>query len=150
MGFKNDMSATNEVAIINGTSYRCEQGNWKLATIKYTWDNSEFGFCPSLTQCLVDPDGNGDNDNDPSAYSNSGTYIENPRCIETEQFIEDHYCDNGNWTSRTKLLATQLLDIQAVEDSFTLYCDYYSKILPPDPEPSVRNTLIEGKEFFLL
>ncbi|MBW2965697.1 hypothetical protein KY342_01180, partial [Candidatus Woesearchaeota archaeon] len=140
-----DMSATNEVAIINGTSYRCEKGEWELATIKYTWDNSQTGFCPSITQCLVDPDGNGANDNDPSRYSNSPTYTDNPRCINDTQFIEDHYCEDGNWTSRTKLLATQLLHIEAVEDSFTLYCDYYSKILPPGTE--TRDALIEGLSY---
>jgi hypothetical protein len=140
-----DMSADpNATVEINNTLYSCIKGDWKIAVKKFTWDYAEYGVCPSSTQCLIGLTGNADYNNNISMYFGPN-YNQNPICIETGQFIEDHYCHNGNWTSRTKLIATQLLDISGEINSFTLYCDKYNKILPGYGDTYVRDTLIEGK-----
>jgi len=88
-----------------GTSLRCINGNWTNSTLKYTPDGSP-GYCPNETQCLVDPMAANEND----------------QCIQSGQFVDDFYCENGNWSSRSKLLALELLKLKGNSD-FTLFCD---------------------------
>lgn len=110
--------------------YRCIHGNWNLTIKRWTWDNTAFGYCPTTTQCLVDPEGNAGNNNKPEKYD--GTHANNPKCIEDIQFIGDHYCDNGTWTSRTKFIVLQLLNLtheKGDPDNYTLFCDYYKLTL---------------------
>jgi len=139
-------SRPTEFLELDSKIFRCVAGDWVEADAKYTWDNAEKGFCPSETQCLVDIYGNVSFNNDESAYFGP-SWNQNPQCIETGQFIEDHYCHNGNWTSRTKLIATQLLNISGATSSFTLYCDKHNKILPGIGDTTYRDILIEGKDF---
>ena len=52
-------------------------------------------------------------------------------CTVGGSYIQDEYCENGIWTSRTKLIAIQLLDIvdKSVTDDYTLFCDSYQNTL---------------------
>jgi len=111
--------------------------------LRYTWDNKEYGWCPEQSQCLVNPGGNSANNNDPSKYDYSGdpefddptssaNSDDNPICINNTQYIGDHYCENGNWTTRTKLLAVQLLNLTEgsyAPNDYVLFCDEYDKVL---------------------
>ncbi|MEK6984487.1 MAG: hypothetical protein AABX33_07980 [Nanoarchaeota archaeon] len=83
---------------------RCIDGNWVRSILKFTPDRSKSGYCPRETQCLVDP-----------------LAAESAQCIEQNQYIEDNYCENGQWSSRTKLLALKLLKLKGGD--FTLFCD---------------------------
>ncbi len=87
---------------ING--FRCIDGNWTKSAIKSNSDNSVSGYCPKQTQCLVKIFGK-----------------EEEQCIESGMYIGDNYCEDGNWTSRTKLLALKLLKLKSGD--FTLFCD---------------------------
>jgi hypothetical protein len=140
-----DMSESGNITLIVGQYLRCVAGNWVEPIIRYNWDNDNFSFCAREDQCFVDPDGTVTNDDMPEMYVGLGN-PQNPRCIANGQFIEDHYCDNGNWTSRTKFIATQLLDISGSTDSFTLYCDSYDKIFPSGSFTSTQETFIRGVE----
>jgi hypothetical protein len=128
-------SEINSTSLINPLEqgdniWRCLNGEWVLSIKRYTWDFSQEGFCPEISQCLVDPAGNSSLNNQPQTYN--PTIINIPACIETGQFIEDHYCSNGTWTSRTKLIALTLLDLintTGDPDEYTLFCDNYKNAL---------------------
>ena len=96
--------------------YRCIMGSWQPANLKYTWDKEQSGYCQYNDQCLVNPSGT---QGDPN----------NPQCINSNLFIGDHFCEEGNWTTRTKFIALQLLDIPSSNQPYTLYCDSYQNTL---------------------
>jgi len=96
--------------------YRCVFGEWYDSDLKYDWDNIASGWCPKNDQCLISPSGLYDNYN-------------NPQCITSGEFIGDHYCEFGQWTSRTKFLALQLLTAVENQQEYTLYCDDYKETL---------------------
>lgn len=103
-----------------GEEYLCIDGKWAVAVLKHTWDFTQKGFCREEPDCLVELDGNPDNDYDVSVYDE--TYpVDNPTCIAEGQYIKDHYCDKGNWTTRTKFLALTMLNM--TEGDYTLHCD---------------------------
>jgi len=111
--------------------------------VRYTWDKRYEGFCPEESQCLVNPGGDSANNNDPSKYdytgdpefddpNSSANSDDNPICINNTQYIGDHYCENGNWTTRTKLLAVQLLNLTEgsyAPNDYVLFCDEYDNTL---------------------
>ncbi len=94
---------------------------------------------PSYPRCLVkatNDDRNIQNNDNVIAYYDKGF---EPACIRAGQYIEDHYCDdNGNWTTRTKLLALTMLSLveqgSLAGEPFTLYCDEPAKMFN---DPSV-------------
>lgn len=113
--------------ISDGRDYRCIQGIWTSSPVKYSWNGDQWGFCSQDNQCFVRP-------SDPanalvdSKYTIKDIYNKNnkatpnlPLCINDKESILDHYCDNGDWTSRTKFIASKLIDI-AGDDQYTLYC----------------------------
>ena len=86
---------------INGS--RCIDGEWTNSTPVFTPDDSVSGFCPKNTQCLVTVFGS------------------EKHCVESGQYVDDNYCEDGIWSSRTKLLALKLLKLKSGD--FTLFCD---------------------------
>lgn len=89
----------------DGDGYRCIDGEWKESSLKYTSDEGAPGYCPKETQCLLDPT----------------KTEEAEQCAEPGIYREDSYCEDGNWTTRTKLLASKLLEMRSAD--FTLFCD---------------------------
>ncbi len=84
--------------------FRCINGDWTALPIKKDWNEDQEGFCQKKEQCFVMP----------LEIDN------NPTCVNETQYVFDHYCEKGNWTSRTKFLAGALLD--SAPDEYTLYC----------------------------
>ena len=124
-----DMSPFSQFAehITDGRDYRCIEGTWTSSPVKYSWNGDQWGFCPKDNQCFVRP-------SDPTnalvqskfiikdIYTKDNKATTNlPLCINDKESILDHYCDNGDWTSRTKFIASKLIDI-AGDDHYTLYC----------------------------
>ncbi|MCX6711228.1 MAG: putative metal-binding motif-containing protein [Candidatus Woesearchaeota archaeon] len=93
------------------------------------WTNEISGCCLEESQCLVDPDGSLEQIGNVSAYFSDNK----PRCINSGQFILDHYCNNGEWTTRTALIAGELLNFTYADagrsSDFTLFCDDYTYAL---------------------
>jgi len=91
--------------------YRCINGAWKPAELKWNPDNTDMGYCPELSQCYLDASG----------------------CVDSGYFQGDDYCDDGNWSSRTMLVAKQLMTIVnktfVNTDKWTLYCDRFDEVL---------------------
>jgi len=98
--------------------YRCVNGEWHKAQKACTPDGDTCGYCPKKSQCLVDLQGDVTDNDDPE-----GT----PQCIANGQYINDDYCENGKWSSRTKWVAVQMLDIFA--NNYALFCGDYEEVL---------------------
>ena len=107
--------------------WRCIDGEWTHQELKYTWDDTEAGFCAYESQCLVNPFST----NTDFSLLNETNFDDwqdnNIQCINSTQFIGDHYCENGSWTSRTKLVALELINYGG--DDFTLFCGDYKRSL---------------------
>ena len=106
---------------ING--YRCIDGDWQPAQLRLTPDGRGSGYCQEQSQCLVDTSPNADS-----------------RCIQNTEFIDgtDDYCEDGDWTSRTKFVALQLIDISKTSN-FVVFCD------TPENTLNNLNYLVQGQ-----
>ncbi|MEA3430455.1 MAG: hypothetical protein U9R08_04235 [Nanoarchaeota archaeon] len=87
------------------------KGTWAEGYIKFSYD---YEGAPS---------------NDISKYygicnNNSHCYAkELEHCIDHQEFYQDHYCDDGAWTSRTKFLASKMLELVPENTNYDLFCD---------------------------
>ena len=109
--------------------YRCYDGEWVEVELKEAWDKEEVGFCPRADQCLVTMAGSSDSNDDPDKFY---TMANKPICVADGDYFLDKYCENGKWTSRTKQIASAMINM-ATEKSikkYTLYCDDYNMTLP--------------------
>ena len=102
--------------------------HWESVELKHNWDLTSKGFCSQTTQCLVRASYNESLDNQPEKYWTELANANRPKCIQDKQYLSDNYCENGKWSSRTKLIAQQLLKI-AGTNNFALYCDKYQNVL---------------------
>jgi hypothetical protein len=118
-----------------GISHRCIGGAWTEAKLAFSWDNSLKGYCPSMSQCLVSDD-QFEQNNMPQAYFSTAK----PQCIANSQFVLDWFCNQGEWISRTSLLAAKLLQLGGAHDGgeFELFCDDYRDSLA-DYSYSIQN-----------
>jgi hypothetical protein len=66
------------------------------------------------------------------------------RCIASGEWVLDNYCDSGEWTTRTKLLADTMLGLQS--DNFILHCDNAVESLndASRPQPFITASRING------
>jgi hypothetical protein len=132
--------------------YTCSSGKWEQSSLKFNWyhDPNIVTFCKDKYACACIASTGSDYD------SYCGENIVNPiGClnITTPNFFkDDHYCEavyasdtssnivNSTWTSRTKLLALQLIELAGSSD-FVLFCDTYpwSINFPEQLENNVGN-----------
>jgi len=54
-------------------------------------------------------------------------------CVPSGKYTEDHYCESGEWTTRTGLIAAELLSYVENKNDFVLYCDSHAKTLNKIP-----------------
>ena len=108
----------NKASDIKHGKYICIDGKWQDLIEKYNWDRSMRGFCLHESQCLVNP----------SSTRSPDSSAVNPQCINDSMFIRDYYCDNGEWTTRTNLLAQHMLEMKENHD-YTLFCGNWSKVV---------------------
>lgn len=103
---------------------RCIAGVWTDAKLKHNWDRSQEGYCPENDMCLVN------NLGDPE-FNNDRTSAFLAQCAVSGGIVGDYFCKDGAWSTRTKEVAKQLLDIAYDESptDYSLYCDYYGNIL---------------------
>ncbi|MBT4604487.1 hypothetical protein HOC01_02515 [archaeon] len=119
-----EMSGNSYLAEDTGKEsfYRCIEGDWNHLEPQYDWNNEEFGFCEQSEQCYVT--------SSLSEGASSEATLEDfydgiyPTCVNDGEYLLDHYCDAGSWTSRTKFVASQLIEFAQSED-YVLYCSYF-------------------------
>jgi hypothetical protein len=106
--------------------------DWLEVPVRFSWDLAMSGFCAQGTQCLVHLQGNPDYDGNlerwytATAQNNPG---DGPRCLNATQYANDFVCENGNWSTRTRQVALQLLELGRSAEEFTLFCDTYDRAL---------------------
>lgn len=109
-----DQSGSSKPITYND-DYRCINGEWTdEIPVKFTPDGKDFGYCPSTTQCLVNP----------SEFAERN-------CIDAGEYYGENFCENGEWNSRTRLLAVAFMryaNLRSPEE-YTLFCDSYENIL---------------------
>ncbi len=105
--------------------------DWKEVNVKYTTDRKSVGYCKDPNQCLVSNAFSDNWDNLPERYWSETLNQNKPKCITTGQYISDNYCDNGIWSSRTKLIAEHLLAtaLNTTPNNFSIFCDTYKTVL---------------------
>lgn len=103
-----------------GDGLRCIDGEWEVSFRKHHPTLRQTGYCPSNDQCFISARGNASH-NDLSGNM--------PQCIGDGMFVADHYCDAGDWTSRTKFLASAMMDSFNVPQKISVYCDSYTHVL---------------------
>ncbi len=89
-------------------AFRCLQGGWQERTLR-TSPLGATGYCPTNEQCLLDPSAS-------------------LPCIDSGKYVGNNICLSGDWSTRTKEVALELLRREG-SGTFTLYCDSPSKIL---------------------
>ncbi len=124
-------SIGDEVAI-------CSAGAWQYPTEpKYDWyhntDAEAVTYCAYPYACVCSS-----NEDDNTFCTENDAYIKAGCTLVEDFYKEDHFCEAQNtdgdtnadasrWTSRTKFLAFQLLEIAQIEGmDFTLFCDRYT------------------------
>ncbi|MBI2657831.1 hypothetical protein HYX08_04015 [Candidatus Woesearchaeota archaeon] len=88
-----------------GANSRCIDGEWTESELRFTVDDGASGFCPKKSQCLANVFGK----------------EERTQCLESGDYFDDNFCENGAWSTRTKLLAMKLLEMKSGD--FALSCD---------------------------
>ncbi len=117
-----DTSSFYAEHISAGRDYRCINGEWTKSSLKWDWNGEQWGFCSKNNQCFVSPSSSSEDNTKRLSYTASDfTKGNTPLCINDKESILDHYCDNGQWTSRTKSVAAKLLEI-AQSDEYILSC----------------------------
>ncbi|MBI4441335.1 thrombospondin type 3 repeat-containing protein [Candidatus Woesearchaeota archaeon] len=87
---------------------------WKQTYYKERPDNRSQGDATAQGYCL----------------SNSQCW-NGRRCVDTGYIEADSYCEDGNWTTRTKYLAMKMLAVAQAKsaDDYVLFCDEYAQAL---------------------
>ncbi len=124
----------------------CFNGSWEVAETKYDWyhntDGVAINYCVNQYACICSS-----NEEDDTFCTENEAYLVAGCTVEPSFYKDDHYCEainledtdsdgaydrveSSRWTSRTKFLAFQLIQIaQDVGTGFTLFCDRYSNTL---------------------
>lgn len=129
-----------------GRDYRCLNGEWSYMPVRKDWNNDNWGFCEQEEQCLVMSSSEGASSQSRAAdfynLAVGGATNPPPTCINNNEYIFDHYCQQGNWSSRTKFIATKLLEVAG--DEYTLYCTSYRDALLNTSNQGEKDSFLGG------
>jgi hypothetical protein len=132
----------SDPTILPVNNHRCINGDWSFSPIAMTWDKTQSGFCPELSQCLIDLNGDSSLNNQPQAWLEGKT----PQCIDNGQFVLDHYCSNKIWTTRTKLIGLEMLNLvnqtADLDTAYTLYCDTHNSTLIDTEYQNIKDFIV--------
>lgn len=102
------LSPTERFDLGGNVFYKCLQGNWvRSDSLKTTPDGCESGVCPLANQCVY------------RFVNVTPSYL---GCINNREYVNDFLCDNGKWSSRTKMLALTLANLTQNTNRFVLMC----------------------------
>jgi hypothetical protein len=113
----------------------CSEGAWQYPTEpKYDWfyntDAEAVEYCAHLYACVCSS-----NEDDNTFCTENDAYLEAGCTLVEDFYKDDHFCEaidttSSRWTSRTKFLAFQLLEIAQTEGTdYTLFCDRYTNAI---------------------
>lgn len=114
-GCEAEQAANTGFYNLSGSYYKCVQGEWtSFSVYKRTPDKCFYGFCPDVSQCFYH-----------FVNTTSGYF----GCVDNGRYVNDSLCDDGNWTSRTKMLASKLANLTSNKNNFVLMCGPPSDVL---------------------
>ncbi len=128
--------------------YRCTvndsgYANWTLSNIKYGWDFKESGYCAHQTDCFVSSGFDYNLSDGFSGCIPNGTFIADTDKSKNMDFAlsssGDRYCLNGNWTTRTALMALALENISQ-GTNFILFCGNAAMTFNNNSQPGINPT----------
>ncbi len=127
LGFDNPYISRDALGMLDAPGgFRCINGSWKYSSIKKTPLFDGAGFCPDESQCFL----GGSDDALKACVKNESVWpYKMPGETEKDEY---YYCFNGNWTTLTKEIALQMIDMVTPEDTYTIFCDKYNLALNPD------------------
>ena len=119
----------------------CSNGQWSgEVETKYDWyhntDAAAIDYCVNEYACVCSTE-----EDDSTFCTENEEYVVAGCTLEENFYKDDHFCeavdteedgtyDTSRWTSRTKFLAFQMIQIaEDVGSEFTLFCDQYSDAL---------------------
>lgn len=109
--------------------------DWFQVPLKNDFSNSFSDLCFYQDQCLVNHKGSIPFDNQPDKWYSAKKDKDEPRCINSDQYILDYYCDRGDWTSRTRIVSLELFGAASTagqtrfDKNFTMICGQYNFVL---------------------
>ena len=127
---KNQESDYSSPSYFPGSDKRCINGAWQDSPPKASPDGKTTGFCPG-NQCY------------------KGAAAANP-CVNNGDTQKNYYCDNGNWLSRTRYVATQLLSIAGNDDDYVMLCDKKEAVFNQVPKDLLTNLNIDERSFCVI
>jgi len=123
---------SNDPTMTLTAGYRCVKGEWRPGNPQFTPDRSGKGFCPRKEDCLWNPRGSSVSNYMPEAYLTAqGEVANQPACLADGQFIGDPLCVEGNWSTRAKAIALEMIDIAEAlsPNDYALFCGDYKDVL---------------------
>jgi len=115
--FNDNWEEYDSTADDNKDVYMCQDGAWiGPLDMQYDWfyDTDHPDYCVAPDQCVCTVD-------------NCGDYLDNGCTNVADYFNGEYICEERVWTSRSKLLVTQLRDIASSD--YTLFCDDFERTL---------------------
>ncbi len=98
----------------SGSGYRCvitntvtNNAEWVFSTPKYDWNNKNSGYCSNNTNCFVTVSGLSPINGVSSGCVPNGTFVNDTFNINAG----NHYCYDGAWTTKTYIVAKELLNM---------------------------------------
>ncbi len=118
--------STEKKFLESPNGYRCIDGKWKFSRPKFTPLYDAAGYCPDDNQCFI---GGGDTVDKACVASDTFNFTQG----ESGE-IETFYCYKGNWTTRTKEIALQMMNManQSTDNTYTIFCDRFDRSLNAD------------------
>lgn len=136
---ENEWNMVNYSFVSDENLFVCENGTWTNATRHYDWEDISSEYCAQPTQCYLPSSAyNRENSQNFGAnyelqYSNfKDRYLDGRNCTKSNfVFYHDRYCLEGNWTTRTGMLAAELLNFTNKPGitNYSLHCDSYNVTL---------------------
>ncbi|MBS3109839.1 fibronectin type III domain-containing protein [Candidatus Woesearchaeota archaeon] len=136
-------NCTNEFDLLNRSLplpgferlWICQAGNWQNAVKRYDWSDLTYDYCAGAGQCFLprsryEAERKAQYDYDYDTFSS--IYLDGRGCTNGNfRYFYDHACNNGNWTTRTGLIAAKMLNFTAEQKivDYSIYCDSYENTL---------------------
>jgi hypothetical protein len=99
----------------NYTGFRCINGSWTQSDVKWDWLDQQWGYCGKKSDCLLS-----------SSRCAADGFMSFRKVIDGRD-VSDLSCENGSWSTRTKKLAQEMLNIKS--DNYVLDCGPYFQVL---------------------
>ena len=123
--------------IVEKKTYVCDTGEWHRSSKKLDWEAKDSNWCAGENSCffsnevfIAECEKHGDSTDCESEYGLL-EFLDSRSCTIPDKFrfYRDHMCYEGQWTTRTGLIAAKLMDFVENKGDYVLFCDDYGDAL---------------------